>query len=1044
LSVAVSLFDNPEVEEILRGVEARKLLHEIGQPVEQVAEDADLQHLRVAAYAAIGSVLDGEGVRSVVEDDVELGSELNLKAFYLWKSLSDALPEKLDVDEALLLVAVGLLARRPVEVRAYLDREAVRQGLAQAVDAPAQVPWNVRCRHDISLALLLVTGQASHADIEMAGVVLKRLAREQREFEEPWLVTSDSRAALGVLGMYHLAHATILTSEFLLTGSAESNGRRVTDFAPELKRLLIRAEEYFELAGDPDDLLWLTAVAAVLWLARATSTWALARNISERIDSLLDELANQARGRPIFSLLPSQKDALRQNLLDPAKMAVVLQMPTSSGKTLLAEFAIAQAFEAYRGAARIAYVCPTRALATQVRRTLGEDLGRLGIKVSAAGGAFEDDPYEVNLLGSSDGVVVATPEKLDLLLRAHEEWASGLRLVVVDEAHLLKESERGVRLELLLATLRREQPQARLLLLTPFIENAREVARWLGGPDRGASIDVHWRPSRLILGWSKVAGAGRKRACTIKWSEPNRPDISHEDLVIPTRVPSAGLSTAKMIGLLRDELSDLGSILSVFTASRAEAESDAIAAATGRSPVGNTTPALRVAIATARQTYGAGSDLAKCLERGVAFHHSALSPFLRYLIEDQVRAGTIRYVAATTTLAQGMNFPVAVVLIHSVHKPYGQGDLSPAEFWNIAGRAGRVGMVEQGIVVFASRNHESKWRRYSDALSEQITSALLTALNSDSATTDLKELYSKQKSLRPFIQFLAHAAARHGPRRAMEDLDELVQASLANQQVNSRRDAARLRALARRYLLSIQQKNTGMLRAADNSGLGHFSFDELYAKISDSPLLSSGPAEVLRSGRSGLHELVEALRWLPELDLAIGYGKGPMNVGAVAEVVQRWINGDSIKEISALFPGQSEAEKVRLAGTYVFSKVANLIAWGAHAYSRGWSLQSRRSIDSLDPAVQVLPAYIQFGVPTPESVVCSLLGVPRGFAQAIGEIYVGRHGSLRPEDTSRLREFVEGAEVDIWSEAKSRSSFASDLDPADMRHVWRQMQGLPG
>jgi len=94
-------------------------------------------------------------------------------------------------------------------------------------------------------------------------------------------------------------------------------------------------------------------------------------------------------------------------------------MPTSTGKTLLAEFAIAQAFEAYKGQARVVYLTPTRALATQIRRTLSEDLRPLGIDVSTAGSAFEEDPYELNLLQMSDGVVVATPEKMDLMLRAH-------------------------------------------------------------------------------------------------------------------------------------------------------------------------------------------------------------------------------------------------------------------------------------------------------------------------------------------------------------------------------------------------------------------------------------------------------------------------------------------------------------------------------------------------------------------------------------------------------------------------------------------------
>ena len=56
-----------------------------------------------------------------------------------------------------------------------------------------------------------------------------------------------------------------------------------------------------------------------------------------------------------------------------------------------------------------------------------------------------------------------------------------LTLVVVDEAHTIQYGQRGLKLELLLATINNECVNAQFLLLTPFIPNAREVARWLGG-----------------------------------------------------------------------------------------------------------------------------------------------------------------------------------------------------------------------------------------------------------------------------------------------------------------------------------------------------------------------------------------------------------------------------------------------------------------------------------------------------------------------------------------------------------------------------------
>jgi superfamily II helicase len=104
---------------------------------------------------------------------------------------------------------------------------------------------------------------------------------------------------------------------------------------------------------------------------------------------------------------------------------------------------------------------------------------------------LEVDALEAGLLTTRDEttafrVLVTTPEKLDLLLRGGWEQTIGrpLTLVVVDEAHNIGHGERGIKLELLLATINRECRNAQFLLLTPFIPNAGEVAKWLGSSPR--------------------------------------------------------------------------------------------------------------------------------------------------------------------------------------------------------------------------------------------------------------------------------------------------------------------------------------------------------------------------------------------------------------------------------------------------------------------------------------------------------------------------------------------------------------------------------
>ena len=100
-------------------------------------------------------------------------------------------------------------------------------------------------------------------------------------------------------------------------------------------------------------------------------------------------------------------------------------------------------------------------------------------------------------------VLVTTPEKLDLMIRQGWEEKIGrpLTLVVVDEAHNIQNGQRGLKLEFLLATINKECKNAQFLLLTPFIKNAREIARWLGGQNSDdISLAIDWQPNDRIIG----------------------------------------------------------------------------------------------------------------------------------------------------------------------------------------------------------------------------------------------------------------------------------------------------------------------------------------------------------------------------------------------------------------------------------------------------------------------------------------------------------------------------------------------------------------
>lgn len=961
-----------------------------------------------------------------------------LQVFEQWQAYINAAvgTRKVELRDILLATVTGLASRRQVELRHLLNTKIVTHVLEDQSKAHA---WPRRVQDTISRALVLAARQGGKPDIDSALARVQELSELQRTVEEDWLQTSDrsEESALSLLGLYHAAQATIVVTNYVLTGEYRGVKGRPVNVQTELSVLMSKAFEYAELSADPELMTWIKSVGMIIAKLRADTVWANGFNISQSIDTLIRTIS--ARSGPMYSMLPSQQDALAGNLLDAQREAVVLQMPTSSGKTLMAELSALQAISSYSGA-KVVYLTPTRALATQVRRTLGTDFAELGVEVTAASSAFEEDPFEMALLDSVSGVVVSTPEKLDLLLRGRAEWFDQVRLVIVDEAHLLTDGERGARLELLLANIRREHPHIRLLLLTPFVQNAQEVASWLS-EERGNEVDVQWRPSRLIVGLAKLTGRGKGRTLEIEWKEPHRSrsEISNTKLTLndnERQTLRAHPNVRTTAITLSKRLRTLGPSLGMFTASRTDAETAALEVAETKAEIDPSTapPEFRVALALAISEYGEGNDLAKCLSKGVAFHHSALSSELRYLVERLASLGTLDYIAATTTLAQGMNFPVSSVVIHSVTKGMPATPLTPAEFWNIAGRAGRVGLSEKGVIVFANPGHRAHWERYTQYLSERVDSALKDAIGKINETDSVKWTYKIHEGIRPFIQYLGHAVASLGVRQTASDLDRLVTASLAGRSPQTR---AALTRLARKYLTDVASKDQGYMKVADQTGLASFSFDMLYASIAGDPVLRNGDAETLR-GQEGLKHLVDALAKLPELSLALEKGHGDIDTEAVATVVHRWINGSTVREIADLFTGE-EADRIRNAGKYVFGQVSQIVSWGAHAYLRGRDISSR---DGADEEHRMLPAFIQYGVNSPEAVMASIMGVPRHVATGVSEVYRRRNGNLTPERSSKFKAFLQESVVDDWAEAIKGTTVGTYVSAADLRTVWRDAQGL--
>jgi len=174
-------------------------------------------------------------------------------------------------------------------------------------------------------------------------------------------------------------------------------------------------------------------------------------------------------------------------------------MRTSSGKTRVAELAILQTLSVNPNA-KILYLAPFRSLALEIEQTLGQVFDWCGFHVSHLYGGFRLSAADKQLAEDSS-ITIATPEKARAILRSSPELFDDVKLIVVDEGHLIGANERLVKNELFLDHLRiiAKATDCRMMMLTAVLPNPAHLAEWITGNAENV-IQSEWKPSAERFG----------------------------------------------------------------------------------------------------------------------------------------------------------------------------------------------------------------------------------------------------------------------------------------------------------------------------------------------------------------------------------------------------------------------------------------------------------------------------------------------------------------------------------------------------------------
>lgn len=922
--------------------------------------------------------------------------------------------------------------------------------------------WGKRTWSTIVDVWLRLIRKKSWEDRDTVLQRISDLREQQNQYEKLYLESIDAAhaktAALELIGLYHLAKAAEIMALFITDGVVDGNF--------QIRQLL---ETHFDRALavcaharmiDLEPITRLLNASAIQMVEN--SIWTVTRAVNSRVTQFVKSLVDKGRGdKALFDVLPPQRRSLAEKgLLGSSRRAVVVSLPTSSGKTMIAQFRILQALNQFdHEQGWVAYLAPTRALVNQVTRQLRSDFSSLSIPVEKVSPALEVDSVEMDILqeqtdGQKFRVLVTTPEKLDLMLRQGWESKIGrpLTLVVVDEAHNIQSARRGLKLELLLATINKECLNAQFLLLTPFIKNGKEVARWLGGTNSDdISLSLDWQPNDRAVGIVKIEkgealnGRSFDYNLVFKTVHTTRKTIAvDESIPVPkdTEVAntfSRAQNLGKIAAMAAQYFENRGPVI-VMHRTPADVWKLAEYLKTSSNKVSEIHPDVKLFQDYVRLELGNAFPLVDLAEYGIAVHHSGLPEEIRSLVEWLFVNERLKFLVATTTIAQGINFPVSGVVMASSSYPAKNNSepMPPEDFWNIAGRAGRISQGQLGVVALAADNDEKveKLHNFINKQTDDLNSALVQlAVAANDQLSDLGKIVYSAPEWSSFLQYLAHTYQQMGkPHSYYQQIEQVLRGTFGFEKLrtNNNRIAQKLLAGIEKYSEYLQKAGQP-LKLVDSTGFSLQSVNTVLKNKGNINENSWQTETLFAANDTTLQDMMGILLRIPELreNLKVVTGGNTPDGNKLALILKDWVGGESIADIANSYfknEGDRDVDAITKCGQNIFGRLTQTASWGLGALL---AITGNKLDENKLKELSNLPAQAFYGVNTDEAIIFRLLGVPRSAASPIAE-QLSDHIS---EPIAQLRNRLTDLNGEDWEKAMGRNG-------KTYHKVWRILEGL--
>lgn len=950
-------------------------------------------------------------------------------------------------------------------------------GASLAAPSVADAPWDRRLLYRLFHCWVRLFRKNGWDDLDRIREIISGLRDDQKRFEADRLnngsQAEDRSIALRLAALYHWARGTEILAHYMLQGQPANPFTGLDKhFDAAIKAAIASNDAQHEVV-----LRWLHATARVMV---TNSLWWATRTVNSKTSAFVHSLTHRGH-QAMFELLPPQRAALlEKGLLDQAKTAIVVDMPTSGGKTLLAQFRILQALNQFSSDnGWVAYIAPTRALSAQITRRLRKDFEPIGLRVEQLTAAVEVDAFEEELLTDNQQpfhILVATPEKLSLVIR-NKKVTRPLALVVMDEAHNIESEGRGLRIELLLATVKHDCPRANFLLLMPFVDGADTIARWLAQDiNAGQAISLGttpWKPNERIIGLYRAIeddserGGWRLEFETLTATPKAMPLHGQHRVggVKPLNVPkSKVLNKGKQQGFGL-QTAAMGTIMSARGTSVAVANNiptvwNMAKEAVDCLPAFETVPEdIRLVQDFLRSEISPDFQLVALLERGVGVHHAGLSDDVRALMEWLAESGSLRMLCATSTIAQGINFPVSSVFLASRFVPQGKQsiEMPPREFWNLAGRAGRIGHDSIGVIGLAEGTDSAALKSFVSRNTGALVSRLITLIDDLVSRGQLNQLSDVlwQDQWEDFRCYVAHLyAEKKNLDAVLAETEQLLRQTYGYTTLRNdptqRAKADALLAATNTYARKLAD-NPGSAELADSTGFSPEGVTRAMMAMRglEDQLTPSDWAPDSLFGEGGkMADLFGVMLKVPQLKQQLDeIGGDGFDQTRLSAITRDWVNGKGIDAIAKEYfardrDDDSSTAAITDACKAIYRAIVNNGTWGVSALSRVSGMDFDTLSDTDRRRINALPAMIYHGVRTEDAVLMRMNAAPRSAAEALGELYRNVHdGDDTRYSVGKARNFLKELGTSDWERVRPQNA---TLSGGGYKRVWEVLSGEAG